>query len=167
MNKEKVYISLILILSIGLFVGWKSQLTDGPVPTQNGLISDVQNLKDLVTKLEKKLYDDEIGTIKIYSAKLNDLPAGWKRCDGSKISKKEHKLAYVKLKDIWGVSTDEYCQLPDLRGQFIRGAVTEKEKDKVKIRLEGKGKLVLIDPDCGERFYVTAPRINWPRRSGN
>ena len=69
-----------------------------------------------------------IGTIMMWSGNRDFVPQNWKICDGSLIEKRKHQKLCKIIGDSWGKGDAENCQLPDLRGVFVRG-VTEERKD--------------------------------------
>jgi len=70
-----------------------------------------------------------LGTIQIYAGKRNKLPSGWMFCEGQALSSEDYQDLYNVLGTSWGGSSAfnpegepvTLFQLPDLRGQFLRG----------------------------------------------
>jgi len=65
---------------------------------------------------------DAPGTIKPFASSADKIPEGWLLCDGSEISRTEYTELFEAIGIGWGAgnSTTTY-NLPDLRGQFLRG----------------------------------------------
>lgn len=60
------------------------------------------------------------GTVVAYAGEA--IPAGWLLCDGSVVSAVQYPSLCAALAGAWGSSSVGSCKLPDLRGQFLRGA---------------------------------------------
>jgi microcystin-dependent protein len=81
-----------------------------------------------------------IGSIVAWPGQFNTIPAGWMECDGRELSNVDngpngYKALFEKIGTTWGgVGTTKF-KIPNLQGQFLRGAD------------HGSG----IDPDVGIR----------------
>ncbi|MHA7630216.1 phage tail protein [Corallococcus sp. M7] len=63
-----------------------------------------------------------IGTIMAFAGQKAALSnAGWLVCDGSTFNKSDYPLLFAALGDLYGGDGVTTAQLPDLRGQFLRG----------------------------------------------
>lgn len=60
------------------------------------------------------------GTVVAFAGEL--IPAGWLACDGAAISAAQYPSLCAALGASWGSAGTGQCRLPDLRGQFLRGA---------------------------------------------
>ena len=61
-----------------------------------------------------------VGTIQSHSA--NTAPSGWLICDGSPISRTTYSDLFLIVSTTWGVGDGSSTfNLPDLRGEFLRG----------------------------------------------
>lgn len=61
-----------------------------------------------------------VGTIVAYGGDINNIPAGWKLCDGASVLKTDYPQLYAAIGNGWGTSGLSF-NLPDLRGRFLRG----------------------------------------------
>jgi microcystin-dependent protein len=61
-----------------------------------------------------------VGTVVAYAGDMNNIPEGWKLCDGSSVLKTDYPQLYAVIGDAWGTSGSSF-NLPDLRGRFLRG----------------------------------------------
>ncbi len=63
------------------------------------------------------------GTVMAFAGQ--NIPAGWKLCDGSALDINEHPDLYQSIGELWGYGGDgaggQYFSLPDMRGRFLRG----------------------------------------------
>lgn len=62
-----------------------------------------------------------VGTILAFGGDKGKIPAGFLLCDGSPITKFEYPELYAAIGTNWGGATNVFFNLPDLRGQFLRG----------------------------------------------
>lgn len=64
------------------------------------------------------------GTIIAFAG--NTIPAGWDLCDGKEVSRNNPMYAALHrvIGNIWGGDGSPNFRLPDLRGQFLMGAVS-------------------------------------------
>jgi microcystin-dependent protein len=69
-----------------------------------------------------------VGTIVAYAGR--NVPSGWLLCDGSELNRNDYSRLFFEIDSIWGagnrVST---YNLPDLRGQFLRGVTGSSQTD--------------------------------------
>ena len=61
-----------------------------------------------------------VGTIVAYGGDVNNVPEGWKLCDGSSVLQTDYPQLYAAIGSAWGTSGSSF-NLPDLRGRFLRG----------------------------------------------
>jgi microcystin-dependent protein len=95
-----------------------------------------------------------IGTIQMFSGTLDTIPKGWRLCDGSSVSSNAYPKLYATIGQLWGrgdQAADENgslknFNLPDLRGQFVRGVDRGANRD----------------PDAGVRKPLGAGSLNDP-----
>ncbi len=84
---------------------------------------------EVITEIERNKLNElsiiPVGTIFPFAAESSLVPEGWLLCDGTALNKNDNP-EYADLFDIigtnWGGSTGEDFQVPDLRGNFLRGA---------------------------------------------
>jgi microcystin-dependent protein len=64
-----------------------------------------------------------VGTISTYSGPKTKIPEGWLLCDGASYdgSSPDYKQLYDVIGTAWGTSGGTQFNVPDLRGQFVRG----------------------------------------------
>ena len=62
------------------------------------------------------------GTVVAFAGDTAQIPTGWLLCNGKYIYKTTYATLYTNIKDIWGTAVGNTFALPDLRGQFLRGA---------------------------------------------
>lgn len=82
----------------------------------------MDNKAYLDLKKEIKLLKEEIcpvGTIQAFPFK--SIPAGWKYCDGSCLEISSFPELYEKIGTMYGGDGKTTFNIPDLRGQFVRG----------------------------------------------
>ena len=62
----------------------------------------------------------EIGSVSAFA--MPTAPEGWLVCDGSAISRTEYADLFAAISTVWGAGDDvSTFNLPDLRGEFVRG----------------------------------------------
>ena len=90
---------------------------------------------DDLNEIRKALQADlmPVGTIIIYSN--SDAPPGYLPCDGRAVPKHEYPLLYAAIGNTFG-EFDTTFNVPDLRGQFVRGFDPSHR----------------FDSDCGRKF---------------
>ena len=87
---------------------------------------------------------DPAGTIKAFGG--SELPDGWLYCDGSTVSRTDYSDLYNAILEKWGEGDDNTTiNLPDLRGQFLRGI------DNMDNTVGTGGGIANIDPDRAGR----------------
>ncbi len=63
------------------------------------------------------------GTVMAFAGQ--DIPVGWKLCDGASLGINEYPDLYQSIGELWGYGGDgaggQYFSLPDMRGRFLRG----------------------------------------------
>lgn len=80
-----------------------------------------------------------VGSILAFAGPTSTIPAGWLLCDGAELEKREFPKLTAAISQTWGGGGAK-LRLPDLRGQFLRGADL------------GTG----VDPDAGKRTALGA-----------
>ena len=77
------------------------------------------------------------GTVIAFAGPLGNIPAGWLYCDGSAYSRAQFPALFNAIQVSWGAAdfSGQNFQVPDLRGEFLRGVS------------QGSGR----DPDAGSR----------------
>lgn len=79
------------------------------------------------------------GEIKIWAGPVGTVPAGWQICDGSQLSRTGFAALFAVIGTAWGAGDGATTfNLPDLRGQFLRGVA------------DGSN----MDPDRNSRFAL-------------
>ncbi len=81
------------------------------------------------------------GMIIPYAGLLNSIPDGWLLCDGSLLEKNTYPALYAALGNSWGGTTTHF-NLPDCRGNFLRGVsyASNRDEDKnIRIALSSGG----------------------------
>ncbi|MGD1823701.1 hypothetical protein A203_00125 [Chromobacterium violaceum] len=53
---------------------------------------------------------------------MDAAPAGWLRCNGARASRSSYPALFAAIGTIYGAADSGTFQLPDLRGEFVRGA---------------------------------------------
>ena len=72
--------------------------------------------------------DTPVGTIQAYGG--TTLPAGWLLCNGAELLISAYPELYDVIGDAFGTASDtDHFVLPDLRGEFLRGAGTNSHAD--------------------------------------
>jgi microcystin-dependent protein len=63
------------------------------------------------------------GTINAFAGPIQNIPAGWLYCDGSAVSRASYQNLFNAIGISWGVGNfnGDAFNLPDLRGEFLRG----------------------------------------------
>ncbi len=70
------------------------------------------------------------GFIMAYGADTSRIPAGWLLCDGREIARSTYSELYQIIGDGWGRGDNSTTfNLPDLRGQFLRGVTLNSNDD--------------------------------------
>ena len=88
---------------------------------------------------------DPAGTIKAFGG--STLPTGWLWCDGSEVSRTDYSDLYNAILEKWGEGDDNATiNLPDLRGQFLRGV------DNMDNTVGTGGGTANIDPNVADRI---------------
>ena len=88
---------------------------------------------------------DPSGTIKPFAGKV--LPDGWLWCDGSEVSRETYKDLWNAIIVYWGQGNNATTfNLPDLRGNFLRGV------DNMNNTVGVGGGVAGNDPDAGSRI---------------
>jgi microcystin-dependent protein len=82
-----------------------------------------------------------VGTVMAFAGSEAKVPAGWMICDGRAVSSTQLPALYNAIDTAWGNGSDDTdnttnFNLPDLRGQFLRGVDTSSA----------------VDPDAGTRY---------------
>jgi hypothetical protein len=69
-----------------------------------------------------------VGTIISYAGR--NIPNGWLLCDGSEINRQTYNALFLQIDSVWGRGNGTSTfNLPDLRGQFLRGVNGLSNKD--------------------------------------
>lgn len=95
-------------------------LTKGNMATDSILVIDASGVVKTVSSFNLAIADQTVGTVTAFAA--NSIPADYLECDGSAVS----RTTYAKLFSLIGTTygpgngTSTF-NLPDLRGEFIRG----------------------------------------------
>ena len=61
-----------------------------------------------------------IGTVHAFAG--TTAPEGWAMCDGSALSRTEYAALFAVIGTIYGAGDGSTFNLPDMRGEFLRGA---------------------------------------------
>jgi len=95
----------------------------------------------------QSISDTEIGIIVAFGGRENDIPSGWKPCDGRLLWSGAYPTAANKIGGIWGdYDANAFFTLPNLGGYFLRG-----------IDYDGD-----VDTDWGERTDYDGNKKNAP-----
>lgn len=64
-----------------------------------------------------------IGSVVAFAGPLENIPANWLVCDGSKLSRSDqrYRSLFLAIGPSWGGDGTTYFYLPDLMGRFLRG----------------------------------------------
>src|SRR5262249_32351647 len=76
------------------------------------------------------------GTIVAFGGGASNVPPGWLLCDGSSVLRASYPQLFSAIGTAWGSASVASFNLPDLRGQFLRGTDS------------GAG----VDPDAASRM---------------
>ncbi|MCX6875508.1 MAG: tail fiber protein [Verrucomicrobia bacterium] len=69
------------------------------------------------------------GTIIPFAGPVGNVPAGWKFCDGSAVSRVTYAALFAAIGTTWGTGDGSVTfTIPDLRGTFLRGTGTSGSK---------------------------------------
>ena len=91
---------------------WTRRVLDGPT---FGSWSEIGRAADLVT-----LNDQLIGSVATFA--MNTPPTGWFKCNGAAISRATYAALFAKIGTTFGAGNGSTTfNLPDLRGEFVRG----------------------------------------------
>ena len=96
-------------------------------PTYTEVIDDVDNhyyydQLSSATGLITTVNTDVVPSGTLISYAGNNIPVGWKVCDGSEISRTTYQYLFLSIGTSWGEGDGATTfNLPDLRGQFLRG----------------------------------------------
>lgn len=72
-----------------------------------------------------------VGSIVAYAGTPASLPANWRVCDGSELSRRDFDVLFNRLSTAWGPGNGTTTfNLPDLRGRFVRGVDGGTGRDK-------------------------------------
>lgn len=128
--KKKQRTSTVALILIALFpavatvvVAWFGYLA------QKARMIEVQEGAQKIT--DNAALGGPIGSVVAYAGDLSDLenlPKGWRLCDGSVLSKREFPDLYKRLNRAWGGDSDN-VRLPDLQGYFLRGVDNKAGRD--------------------------------------
>lgn len=158
----------IIIGDNGLFKIAKNAVTDYKTAEQNErneldrlyssiLIADngtvtlnKEDLKSYIQEEVKKQLQNAnpnpTGTIIAYSA--NSVPVGYLKCEGQEISRADYKNLFDIIGTTYGVGDGSTTfNVPDLRGEFLRGAGNNSRTD------QGNGAAVGIHQDATEHVF--------------
>ncbi len=117
MWKFTISLSLACFLSAGLIWAMNvlGQAQSQPNIAKQGLVSSVD-------ELDKKLRTTPpIGTILAFGGR--QAPGGYLICDGAEVNRQEYSALFEVLGEIWGKGDGNTTfKIPDLRGEFLRGA---------------------------------------------
>lgn len=69
-----------------------------------------------------------VGAILAFAGPKEDIPPGFRLCDGSLLSAEEYPQLFNAIRFSHGRNQDEY-RIPDLRGQFLRGTDPDRKAD--------------------------------------
>ena len=103
----------------------------------NALSADLSNLDSRVAALEGTQAMPP-GTIIAFGGPASLAPKGWLVCDGSSILRSGSPALFAAIGTSWGSASAASFNLPDLRGQFLRGTD------------DGSG----VDPDAASRIAL-------------
>lgn len=67
-----------------------------------------------------------VGEIRAFA--VEEVPDGWLECDGSPLDRDKYSDLYTAIKTSWGSSDQNHFNIPDFRGQFLRGWNHDREK---------------------------------------
>lgn len=123
--------------------------------------------KELLTqKLLSVPYAENVspmGTIIAFAGESTKIPDGWLLCDGKVLNVSEYPALYKALGGIWSVglrNPQQEFQIPDLRGRFIYGGVTESSVDKL-----GKYHSGYAVPEHKHYMFTNSPYNNSVNKS--
>lgn len=100
---------------------------------EESIAAEITRLDDAFLQLEDRVATAEAatvppGTIVAFAGK--DVPDGWLPCDGSAVRRDEHEALHNAIGEVWGDGDGSTTfNVPDLRGQFLRGADTSAVRD--------------------------------------
>lgn len=84
-----------------------------------------QNFDKLYAKINELAVNVQgvpVGTIVPFGGIKENIPNGWRLCDGSTLSKNEYPALFDAIGFLWGGDGISQFKLPDLQGYFLRGA---------------------------------------------
>ena len=109
------------------------------------LTQQLQVLQQKVDKLENSVVS--VGTIISYST--SSVPSGYLKCEGQTVSRTEYKALFEKIGTTYGAGDGSTTfNVPDLRGEFIRGTGTNSHTK------QGSGANVGVHQDGTEAPYT-------------
>ncbi len=102
--------------------------------SNNGLIARVTRLENQMAQLQYHIVP--VGSILPFAGPKKTIPEGWLPCDGEALdgTTDEYKELFEVIDKCWGAGKDDNddktnFNLPDLRGQFLRGVSHEANID--------------------------------------
>jgi len=98
-----------------------SQIEDNKKKSES-LVNSIQSSFKIITNLDT--INLPIGSIIAYSGNSENISGStkWKICDGSQLDREEYKELFDSIEVNWGAGNSKNTfNLPDLRGQFLRG----------------------------------------------
>ncbi len=95
----------------------------GGVIRADQINENFQFLNDRLRELERKYAPAPVGTIFPFAGPPDKVPEGWMLCNGQELSRIEYTALFEIIGTLWGDGNGHSTfNLPDLRGQFLRGA---------------------------------------------
>ena len=83
-----------------------------------------------ILAVPRSLDGSPVGEITAFGGQTNKVPSGWLLCDGRAVSQTRYRALYDVVGDSWGPGdTNTTFNLPDLRGQFLRGVDLDADVD--------------------------------------
>ncbi len=111
------------------------------------LTQEVQELKQLVAELKSKSSDVPVGTVISYTT--STAPSGYLKCEGQAVSRTEYKALFEKIGTTYGAGDGSTTfNVPDLRGEFIRGTGTNSHTK------QGSGANVGVHQDGTNNIFI-------------
>ncbi len=95
----------------------------GGVIRADQINDNFQFLNERLRQLERKYAPAPVGTIFPFAGPPDRVPEGWMLCNGQEVSRAEYPALFEIIGTLWGDGNGHSTfNLPDLRGQFLRGA---------------------------------------------
>ena len=138
---------------------WGGQLNENldTLDTELKAVSDKADTNEadisaLETKVDANLMPP--GAVQAYAGEI--IPAGWLECDGASVDRTTYADLFAAIGTLYGAADGNSFNVPDLRGEFIRGHDAGRGVDPDSARAVGSLQDSLVGPHTHPTSYVGA-----------